>query len=326
MSKSSKSKYLKGAAITAGAISLVSVFIGELSYLFSLTRQGVNSKIVKGFVDRSKAKKPVDEFRQMLDNKLKAGEAWLNDQPLEKIVIERENNKNLHADFLPPEKASDVYVISSHGYKSTPHKMGIYAKEFYNMGFNVLLPSLRGHADSEEDFITMGWKDRLDLIEWINYIIKDHPDCKIILHGVSMGGATTMMATGEQLPKNVKLAIEDCGYTNAWEILGLKITSDVKLPVFPFLYYANEINKIREKFNLKKASALEQVKKSITPTLFIHGEKDTFVPFSMLQEVYDAASCIKEKIAIPDAPHARSVCAHPDMYWNAVRDFIKKHL
>lgn len=326
MSKNSKNKYIKGVAIAVGTISLVSVIIGELSYLFSLTRQGVNSKIVKGFVNRSKAKKPVDKFRQILDNKIEDGEEWLMHQPLEKITIERENGKNLHAEFLTSDKPSDIYVITSHGYKSDPHKMGIYAKEFHNMGFNVLLPSLRGHADSEEDFITMGWKDRFDVIDWINYIVKNHPDCKIILHGVSMGGATTMMVTGEELPKNVKLAVEDCGYTNAWEILGLKITSDIKLPIFPFLYYANEINKIREKFDLKKASAIEQIKNSITPTLFIHGEKDTFVPFSMLDEVYNAAGCIKEKVAIPDAPHARSVCAHPDMYWNAVNNFIKKYL
>lgn len=326
MNNSNKSKYLKATAITAGAVSLLTVFIGELSYLFSLTRQGVSGKIVQGFVDRSKAKKPIDEYKQMLDDKIACGKSWIESQPLKKIIIEREKSKNLHADFLPAENPTDIYVIVSHGYKSSPHHMGIYAEEFHKMGFNVLLPSLRGHADSEEDFITMGWKDRLDLIDWINYLITKQPNCKIILHGVSMGGATTMMATGEKLPDNVKLAIEDCGYTNAWEILGLKITSDVKLPIFPFLYCANEVNKVREKFDLKKASAIEQVKKSITPTLFIHGEKDTFVPFSMLDEVYNAAACKKEKVAIPDAPHARSVCAHPDLYWSSIKNFIKKYI
>lgn len=326
MSKNKKSKYLKITAITAGAVSVVYFIIGELSYLFSLTRQGLNSKIVNDIIDKNKLKKPTDIYREKLDNMIIDGKNWLEQQSLEKIVIERENDKNLHADFLPAAKKSNIFVISNHGYNSAPHNMGIYAKEFHNMGFNVLLPSLRGHADSEEDFITMGWKDRLDVIDWINYIIEKHPNCKIILHGVSMGGATTMMTIGEKLPKNVKLAIEDCGYTNAWEILGMKLTKNIKLPVFPFLYSANEINKIRERFDLKKASALEQIKKSITPTLFIHGEKDTFVPFSMLDEVYNAATSIKEKIAIPDAPHARSVCAHPDMYWNAVKSFIKKYI
>ena len=30
--------------------------------------------------------------------------------------------------------------------------------------------------------------------------------------------------------------------------------------------------------------------------------------------------------SVPDAPHARSVCAHPELYWKAVTDFINKHI
>ena len=44
------------------------------------------------------------------------------------------------------------------------------------------------------------------------------PKAKIVLHGVSMGAATTMMTTGEDLPENVVLAIEDCGFTSVYDI------------------------------------------------------------------------------------------------------------
>lgn len=199
-------------------------------------------------------------------------------------------------------------------------------KKYHELGYNVLLPSLRGHGDSEQDFITMGWNDRLDVIEWINYIAERHPESKIILHGVSMGAATTMMATGEKLPENVKAAIEDCGYTSAWDILGIRLTKSIKLPRFPFLYSANIVNLLRENFNLRNASSVKQVKKSVTPTLFIHGEADTFVPYEMLDKVYSAAACEKEMLSVPDAPHARSVCAHPELYWKAVTGFINKHI
>ena len=204
--------------------------------------------------------------------------------------------------------------------------MGIYAKKFRELGYNVILPSLRGHADSEEEFISMGWKDRLDVVDWINYIVKEHPDCEIVLHGVSMGAATTMMTLGEELPSNVKAAIEDCGYTNAWDVIKHKM-SKMKIPDFPFLYSADGINRMRENFSLKEASCTEQLKKCITPLLFIHGEADDFVPYSMLDIVYDAADkCEKEKLSVPDAPHARSVCAHPDLYWNTIINFLKKYI
>ena len=40
------------------------------------------------------------------------------------------------------------------------------------------------------------------------------------------------------------------------------------------------------KFDFKENSPLEQVKKSSTPTLFIHGDRDSVVPFWMNSTVF----------------------------------------
>ena len=285
----------------------------DISYRLSLSRGGLNSKLITDMVAKSAAKKPKNEYKEKLDSMIDDGADWFMHQDTEKIIIEKKHRQSLYADLIRPDKPSNVYIICIHGYTSSPANMGIYAKKYHELGYNVLLPSLRGHGDSEQDFITMGWNDRLDVIEWINYIAERHPESKIILHGVSMGAATTMMATGEKLPENVKAAIEDCGYTSAWDILGIRLTKSIKLPRFPFLYSANIVNLLRENFNLRNASSVKQVKKSVTPTLFIHGEADTFVPYEMLDKVYSAAACEKEMLSVPDAPHARSVCAHPEL-------------
>ena len=252
---------------------------------------------------------------------------WFDNINKEKLVIKSSNfNKNLHADFIFPEKESDVFVIVVHGYTSEPRGMGIYAKEYHNKGYNVLLPSLNGHGDSEANRITMGWHDRLDLIDWINFIVENYPESRIIIHGESMGSATTMMATGEDLPNNVKVAVADCGYTSVWDILSNKITNNFKLHEFPTLYSLNTANKIFAGFDFKKASAVEQIKKSKTPTIFIHGDQDKFVPYEMLDKVYEAASCVKEKVTIPDSPHARNACKNPELYWNSIFNFTSKYI
>ncbi len=35
----------------------------------------------------------------------------------------------------------------------------------------------------------------------------------IVLHGISMGGATVLMVSGEELSDNVKAIVADCSYT-----------------------------------------------------------------------------------------------------------------
>lgn len=317
---------LKYMAIVAGAFATTFYISGEIAYHFMLSRRGLNGPIATAVQDKERKSIQENEYRANLERILHEGSDWFESFPKEKLETENRNGDILHADLIKPDKESNIYVLCIHGYTSAPKFMGIYAKKFRELGYNVVLPSLRGHADSEEEFISMGWKDRLDVVDWINYIVKEHPDCKIVLHGVSMGAATTMMTLGEELPSNVKAAIEDCGYTNAWDVIKHKM-SKMKIPDFPFLYSANSINRMRENFSLKEASCTEQLKKCITPLLFIHGEADDFVPYSMLDIVYDSADkCEKEKLSVPDAPHARSVCAHPDLYWNTIINFLKKYI
>ena len=134
------------------------------------------------------------------------------------IIIKNRKGKNIHAvEFLNPVN-NNTWVVCLHGWTNVNREMSSYAMEFYKRGFNVLLPDLRGHNNSEHKFVTMGWNDRLDVVDWINNLVKQNPKVKIIIHGVSMGGATTMMTLGEKLPENVVLAIEDCGYTSVKDI------------------------------------------------------------------------------------------------------------
>lgn len=323
MKKNTK-KALKTAGIVGATAAATYFLIGNFFYYVTLTKSGLKNPFVAKVASGTKEK---DEELLRLDAIKEKGKDWFDNANKEKLVIKSTNaNKNLHADFIFPEKESDVFVIIIHGYTSEPRGMGMYAQKYHELGYNVLMPSLNGHADSEAGTVTMGWKDRLDIVDWANFIAENYPESKIILHGESMGAATTMMTTGEDLPKNVKVAVADCGYTSVWDIFSNKIKNNFKMHEFPTLYSANIVNKIYSGFDFKEASAIEQLKKSKTPTIFIHGDKDTFVPYEMLDRVYEACASEKEKITIPDSPHARNACVDPELYWNSVIEFINKYI
>ena len=322
--KNGTKKVLKAAGIVGATATATYLLLGNAFYYITLTKSGLNSSISKKL---SSPNDKDDDYTVYLNNVLEDGAKWFDSAEKEMLAIRSSHaKKNIHADYIFGNENSDVCVVLIHGYTSSPRNMGIYAQKYNELGYNVLLPSLNGHADSEKNEITMGWKDRLDVIDWINYLVEDNPNIKIILHGVSMGAATTMMTTGEELPENVKAAVADCGYTSVWDIFSEKLKNSMHMHEFPMLYSANTVNKALSGYNFKKASSVEQVKKSKTPTIFIHGDKDDFVPYSMLDTVYDAAACDKEKVTIENAPHARNACADPELYWDSIITFINKYI
>jgi fermentation-respiration switch protein FrsA (DUF1100 family) len=75
-----------------------------------------------------------------------------------------------------------------------------------------LIPDARGHGYSEGDYIGFAWHERLDYLKWIDYLININKNVRIALFGLSMGGATVMMVSGEELSKQMKSIVEDCGY------------------------------------------------------------------------------------------------------------------
>ena len=78
--------------------------------------------------------------------------------------ITSSDNLKLHSYQVKNENKSNKWAIVVHGYTSEGKKVSSYAKKYYDMGYNVLIPDLRGHGLSEGDYIGMGWDDRLDII------------------------------------------------------------------------------------------------------------------------------------------------------------------
>jgi len=250
---------------------------------------------------------------------------WQSQVKTETVQILSADNLLLKAAKIEQESKDigEKWVILLHGYRSDKSSMLPYAEEYYKAGYNVLIPDMRSHGDSEGEYIGMGWLDKDDVLLWIRKIMKEDPYSEIILHGVSMGGATVMMTVGEPtLPYNVVAAIEDCGYTSAWDIFQVQLKSQFGLPSFPVLNVADLFARLRAGYGFKEASALRQIKRCKIPMLFIHGEDDTFVPFDMVQELYDAAICQKELVTFPGAGHAASEVTDPQGYWNAVFSFL----
>lgn len=232
-----------------------------------------------------------------------------------------------HAMIAECDTAHGRTTILVHGYKDSSIKFLYMAKMYNDLGYNVILPDLHAHGLSEGDEIQMGWLDRKDIINWINVAEKKYNTSNIILHGVSMGAATVMNTAGEHLPKSVKCAIEDCGYTSVWGEFSYELQSQFGLPVFPLMYTTSMLCKLRYGWSFQEASPLKQVAKTYLPMLFIHGDVDDFVPTRMVKPLYNAHhGTDKELWLTHGAGHAQSFTKHKNGYYHKVMEFTKKYV
>ena len=223
-----------------------------------------------------------------------------------------------HAFFVDRGSTRTALVI--HGWRDCAIKFFWLARIYeHELGYNVVMPELHACGESEGDAIQMGWKDRLDVLHWMKTFQAD----TMVVHGVSMGAATTMMLSGETMPEGIKDVrfVEDCGYTSVWDEFANQLNEQFGLPPFPLMYSTSLLCQLRYGWNFSEASALEQVKKCPYPMLFIHGSTDTFVSTEMVYPLYEAKTGTKTLWVADGAEHALSYREHKAEYISRVRAF-----
>lgn len=265
---------------------------------------------------------------------------WLDSlsqvQALQETWMTNDRGENLHALYVKAAEPTDRTAVIVHGYTDNAlYVMMLGYLYNYLMGYNILLPDLHAHGMSEGGEIQMGWLDRLDVMQWMVYADelfgRPYGGSRMVLHGVSMGAATTMMVSGEvnhgihQMPF-VKCFVEDCGYTSVWDEFRGELKEQFGLPAFPLLHVTSLLCQLEYGWNFREASALKQVSQCTLPMLFIHGDKDDFVPTAMVYPLYEAKPEPKALWIAPGSAHAVAYKDHKKAYTAQVKAFVEKYI
>ncbi len=314
------SKILKSVAATSAVAAGAYIVLGEAM---------LDAILHKRFTSRKNNRRMVSDellkFYGKPEEQIDADSWFVAMQPEDTRLV-NSNGNTMHSHIFMQKEYTDKWAVVVHGYTSCPRAQCEQAFHFYKEGYNVLMPYLISFGLDESKYCTMGYRDKDYLKEWTEYIANLDNNAKIVVLGVSMGSATTMLLTGENnLVPNIKCAVADCGYSTCWDEFAFKTRSSYHMPIFPFLYAANTASKLHGNFDFKKCAPVKAVAKSKTPTLFIHGEKDDLVPYWMLDKVYNACTAEKQKLSIPDAMHAESCEVHPELYYPALFAFVDKY-
>ncbi|MGD9559590.1 MAG: alpha/beta hydrolase, partial [Oscillospiraceae bacterium] len=273
-----------------GVLLLLGVLVGVFFYRLALSRY-TDKSVVLGTPHNQLE----DGAAAGANEPPEAAKAWLKAAQTGTAEIISGDGLRLRAMVVENKTPGKVWGVLAHGYLGRAEQLAEAVRGFYDMGCNLLVPDMRGCGRSEGGYYGMGWRDREDILRWIDHLNREHTGIRIFLYGVSMGGAAVMMASGEALPGNVQLLVEDCGYTSVYDIFAYQLRQIFKLPAFPVMPCAGLVVRVKNGYWMKKASAVRQLEQNRLPILFIHGGDDSFVPVAMLDVVYKATAAPKER-------------------------------
>lgn len=263
---------------------------------------------------------------------------------------------DLNSDGTPK---SNKWVVLVHGFMMNGQAITDALGEMYlEQGYNILAPDLRG-AGNISGSNGMGYLESLDVFDWLTYLNNRYSNncSQILVHGVSLGGATTLFLSGLEVngqtikDKNVIGLVDDCGYTSMTGIIKdlLNTVGDSELismilgifdkdslsdiltdeQIKEFLITTVGVGLTEENFD-EKQDAINSLRKCEVPLLIIHGTNDTTVPFKNSDTVYNEAMKISsipyvQRFIADGEPHAFIVVGNQyNVYEGHVHNFIKE--
>jgi len=218
-------------------------------------------------------------------------------------------------------------VVAMHGWRSSwSQDFGMIADFLHDNGCSVLYAEQRGQNSSGGDHMTFGLLERYDCLDWINWVNKNtQGELPIYLAGISMGATTVLMATGLELPRNVRGVVADCGFTSPYAIWKYVTEENLHLS---YKLHGNLVERLCQRkirMGAKEYSTIDAMHGCQIPVLFIHGSDDRFVPVTMTYENYRACTAPKQLLIVPGAQHGLSYYVEKERYEETVKNLWNKY-
>ena len=242
--------------------------------------------------------------------------------PYESVIIRAKDGIHLYGRYYHIQDGAPLH-IQFHGYRGSGIRdLSAGNHVARSLGWNTLVVDQRAHGKSGGVTMTFGIRERWDCLCWAKYAYRRFgSSTAVFLSGVSMGGATVLMASELPLPPNVAGIIADCPFSAPVAIIR-KVCQDVHIPGFIGIPLGCLGALIWGGFALWSANATDAVKRAKVPILLIHGMEDRYVPCQMSRQIRDhcASQCFLE--LFPGAKHAGSCLTDTQRYRRVLKAFV----
>ena len=224
------------------------------------------------------------------------------DMRYEDIYFDTEDKKRLHGWFFPLEGDAPVILFCHGNAGNISHRLE-NVKFLLDQQLQVFIFDYRGYGKSGGRPSERGlYRDGLAAYDFLVNQKKISPD-RIVPFGRSLGASVVIEIS---LGREVKSLILESAFTS---------TKGMAKTLFPFMLLSPLLPAHYN--NLEK---IAQVK---VPKLFVHGEDDEIVSFSMGQKLYQAAKSPKYFYPLKGAGHNDTYLVGGNTYFKTLDDFVR---
>jgi uncharacterized protein len=218
-----------------------------------------------------------------------SGNFRLNPGGAEEIFFNTSDGERISALYFRGTRPE--VILYFHGNAGDLNGWKFVAGDFTAWGYGVLIIDYRGYGKSSGEISEKGFYN--DAEAACDFLIQDKkvsPD-NIIVYGRSVGSGVAVELASKRSFKGLVL---EAPYTS------LPVLANEKLPFFfPSLYLKYRFDNIRKINNVK------------SPVIFIHGTKDTLIPPSHSERLFDEFKGKKKMILVTGGSH-NDLNAYPE--------------
>ena len=240
----------------------------------------------------------------------------------EDVSLKTKDGLNIKGWFVPAD--SDKAVIIAHGLGANKSNFIGTVDMWHQLNFNVLIFDFRGHGMSDGHTVTFGYKERLDVMAGLEYLMKNKkfPPEKIFGYGVSFGGAAMMHAANEM--RVFHKIIIDSSFASLDDMANTIVDGETIIPVFcrkMFKEMGLFFIRLDAGFDIREHSP-ENIVGQLdgTPMLFIHGTGDPLINWEQTRRLYENAGDPKQVVFLGTQGHFGTM--NDASYVDIIRGFV----
>lgn len=254
-------------------------------------------------------------------------EGFENTYQGEDFVLETADGVSVPGTYYEADEMSNETVILVHGLGGDRKCMAPLAKLYLEQGWNVLTFDQRGHGDNSSDKVSFGYFEARDVECLVDYARQELGAEKVVVHGQSMGGATTgIYATTQHAREYVDAVVLDSP-VDSMERMFRGVFSEMEgsedIPTDYVVACGDIYLKLFYGLSFADAETIDRMKENQVKTLVIVSEQDDICFPEIVEELYENVATDEKEMITMASKHIEGAIDYPDAYIQQVMDFVE---